>query len=101
MGGEVGERRERADEFHEDEARDARGVSVRPVEAEGGAPVLDHEDDLAGGEDGGEEGLQVARVVGEGVFDSGLCGGAHADVVGGDAAREGADVGDDVAPEVG
>ena len=63
---------------------------------------MDDEGELLCGEDGVQPGVEVLAVVDEAVGAvAGLAGVAHADQVGGEAASEGRDVRNDVAPEVG
>ena len=77
-------------------------VATGPVETEGGAPVVDDEDDgLGPRDDGGDEFVEVESVFDEAVGQvRKLVRCAHADQVGGDAAALVGDVGDDVTPEV-
>src|SRR5262245_45091013 len=70
------------------------------MEGEGAAPILRHDDGVARAESI-EEDVEIADVIGEAIFDVGLAGLAKADQVRCDAARDGCDVRDDVAPDGG
>ena len=80
-------------------------VAVRPVEAEGRAPVVHDPDDVRRDAEGGEGAVEVLAVLDEsvpsrpGVVE--LLGVAHADEVEGDAARQRCHARHDVAPEIG
>ena len=90
------------DGLHVDEAFDALGVAAGPVEAERGAPVVDHEGEVVAEVHAVEPGVEPLGVVDEAVGAGGRGAGLpHADQVGREAARDVGAVGHDVAPEVG